>query len=59
MRTRCWHAAARRCDRTELAGGAKLYLPISAAPASQRPFASVLQLTGDAEDESLLREKQR
>lgn len=37
-------------DRTELAGCAKLYLPIGEAPPSQRPLAFVLQLAHDAGD---------
>lgn len=34
-------------DRSELAGCAKLYLPISDEPASQRPFAFIVQLARD------------
>lgn len=34
-------------DATELPGCAKLYLPLSDAPASERPFAFVLQLARD------------
>jgi hypothetical protein len=34
-------------DGTELAGCAKLYLPVSDAPPSERPFAFVLQLARD------------
>lgn len=36
---------------TELAGCAKLYLPFIDAPASERPFAFVLQLARTAEDD--------
>jgi len=35
-------------DGTQLAGCAKLYLPVTEAPASERPFAFVLQLARDA-----------
>lgn len=38
-------------DGTELAGCAKLYLPFIDAPASQRPFAFVLQVARDAQRE--------
>lgn len=41
-------------DRTELAGCAKLYLPITGEPPSQRPFAFVLQLTRDTQDQTLV-----
>ena len=41
-------------DRTELAGCAKLYLPITDQPPSQRPFAFVLQLTRDTQDQTLV-----
>jgi hypothetical protein len=38
---------ARGSDRTELAGCAKLYLPVGDGPPSERPFAFVLRLTRD------------
>lgn len=39
--------AAHGPDGTELAGCAKLYLPVIAGPASQRPFGFVLALRRD------------
>lgn len=41
-------------DRSQLAGCAKLYLPISDEPASRRPFAFVLQLARDTQDDVLV-----
>ena len=41
-------------DRSQLAGCAKLYLPITDGPASQRPFAFVLQLARDAQHDLLV-----
>ena len=41
-------------DRTELAGCAKLYLPITDEPPSPRPFAFVLQLTRDTQNQTLV-----
>jgi hypothetical protein len=38
-------------DGTELAGCAKLYLPLTDGPASERPFAFVLQLAREAHAE--------
>jgi hypothetical protein len=39
---------ARGPDGSQLAGCAKLYLPLSNAPASERPFAFIVQLARDA-----------
>lgn len=39
--------AADGADGTQLAGCAKIYLPIADAPPSQRPYAFVLQLARD------------
>jgi hypothetical protein len=41
-------------DGTALAGCAKLYLPITDEPASQRPFSFVMQLVRDVQDETLV-----
>jgi len=41
-------------DRSQLAGCAKLYVPITDEPASRRPFAFVLQLARDTQDEALV-----
>jgi hypothetical protein len=38
-------------DGTRLAGCAKLYLPITDGPPSQRPFAFILQLARDTDGE--------
>lgn len=38
-------------DGTRLAGCAKLYLPFGAGPASERPFAFILQLARGADGE--------
>lgn len=38
-------------DGTRLAGCAKLYLPFTEAPASERPFAFILQLAWEADAE--------
>jgi hypothetical protein len=40
---------ARGSDGTELAGCAKLYLPLGDAPPSERPLAFVLQLTRESD----------
>jgi len=42
---------ARGPDGTELAGCAKLYLPLTDGPPSEPPFAFVLQLARDADTE--------
>jgi hypothetical protein len=51
---RCCPARRWAPTAPSLAGCAKLYLPITDEPASQRPFAFVLQLTRDAQNETLV-----
>ncbi|MDP1849912.1 MAG: hypothetical protein Q8K79_19155 [Solirubrobacteraceae bacterium] len=41
-------------DQTQLAGCAKLYLPITDEPASRRPLAFVLQLARDTHNDALV-----
>lgn len=41
-------------DRSQLAGCAKLYLPITDEPTSRRPFAFVLHLARDTQDDALV-----